>query len=64
MATVALTDITREVEVAIDAPTISLTPTAETKLRDLLASRNIPNHGLRVFVAGGGCSGSAIWHGL
>ncbi len=36
---------------------MTLTTLAETKLRDLLQSRNIPNHGLRVFVAGGGCSG-------
>jgi iron-sulfur cluster assembly accessory protein len=53
-----LTDLTTpETEIAIDAPAMSLSPTAETKLRDLMASRNIPNHGLRVFVQGGGCSG-------
>lgn len=57
MATVALTDITKEMDTQLDVAAISLTPMAEIKLRDLLASRNIPNHGLRVFVAGGGCSG-------
>jgi iron-sulfur cluster assembly accessory protein len=55
MATVALTDLSTpetQVETAI-----SLTPAAEVKLRELLNARNIPSHGLRVFVAGGGCSG-------
>lgn len=58
----ALVDITEEVmtqpDVAVVEETaINLTPTAQTKLGELLAARNIPNHGLRVFVAGGGCSG-------
>jgi iron-sulfur cluster assembly protein len=47
-------------EVAADvaeAPVMTLTPAAEAKLKELLHARNIPNHGLRVFVAGGGCSG-------
>ena len=44
-------------QVAEEAPAMALSPLAETKLRDLLQQRNIPNHGLRVFVAGGGCSG-------
>lgn len=55
MAT-ALVDMTPTMtEVNNEAMTLS--PTAESKLRDLLMARNIPNHGLRVFVAGGGCSG-------
>lgn len=54
MATVQLTQ--NEIEM-VEAPAMTLTPLAEDKLRDLLVSRNIPNHGLRVFVAGGGCSG-------
>jgi iron-sulfur cluster assembly protein len=37
--------------------TITMTPAAQTKLQQLLKERNIPNYGLRVFVAGGGCSG-------
>src|SRR6266542_5849130 len=48
--------------VQVDTPveetvTLSLTPTAEGKLQQLLQERNIPDYGLRVFVAGGGCSG-------
>jgi len=38
-------------------PAMTLTAAAEAKLRELMAQRNIPNYGLRVFVAGGGCSG-------
>ncbi len=41
----------------IETPTLKLTTAAENKLRQLLAERNIPSYGLRVFVAGGGCSG-------
>ena len=36
---------------------ITLLPGAADKIRSLLAERNLTNHGLRVFVAGGGCSG-------
>ena len=59
MALVDLTEtMTMEPEVAVmDMPAMTLTPTAQGKLKDLLTARNIPNHGLRVFVAGGGCSG-------
>ena len=56
MATVQLTKIEPELEM-VEAPAMTLSPLAEGKLRDLLQARNIPNHGLRVFVAGGGCSG-------
>lgn len=38
-------------------PALTLTAAAESKLRQLLTERNIPTYGLRVFVAGGGCSG-------
>ncbi len=38
-------------------PVMTLTAAAEAKLRELMTQRNIPNYGLRVFVAGGGCSG-------
>jgi iron-sulfur cluster assembly accessory protein len=55
MATVALTDLSTP-ETQVEAA-ISLTTSAEGKLRELLNARNIPTHGLRVFVAGGGCSG-------
>lgn len=37
--------------------TINLTDTAVATVRNLLQQKNVPNHGLRVFVAGGGCSG-------
>ena len=36
---------------------ITLLPGAADKIRSLLSERNITEHGLRVFVAGGGCSG-------
>ncbi len=40
-----------------NSPVMTLTAAAEAKLRELMTQRNIPNYGLRVFVAGGGCSG-------
>ena len=39
------------------APVVTLTPTAAVKLQQILLEKNLPDHGLRVFVAGGGCSG-------
>lgn len=36
---------------------ITLLPAAAEKIRSLLTERNLPDHGLRVFVSGGGCSG-------
>jgi iron-sulfur cluster assembly protein len=36
---------------------LSVTPVAAHKIRELLVEREIPDHALRVFVAGGGCSG-------
>lgn len=36
---------------------IQLTDAAVETVRNLLVQKNVPNHGLRVFVAGGGCSG-------
>jgi iron-sulfur cluster assembly accessory protein len=38
-------------------PILQVTPAASRTIGDLLAERDIPNHVLRVFVAGGGCSG-------
>jgi iron-sulfur cluster assembly accessory protein len=46
-----------ELEVAVDTPVLTVTPSAASKIRELLVQRNIPNHALRVFVSGGGCSG-------
>src|SRR5260370_23423442 len=36
---------------------IGMTPTAADKVHELLAQENDPRLGLRIFVAGGGCSG-------
>jgi len=36
---------------------ITMTPTAADKVRDLLTQENDPSLALRIFVAGGGCSG-------
>ena len=45
------------VEVIEVAPAVTLTANAADKLQKILIEKNIPDHGLRVFVAGGGCSG-------
>lgn len=37
--------------------TILVTEKALATVRSLLEEKNVPNYGLRVFVAGGGCSG-------
>lgn len=37
--------------------TIHLTDAAVDTVKNLLAQKEVPNHGLRVFVSGGGCSG-------
>jgi len=60
MATTAvMTDVATDVttDMTAEAVALVLTPSAEGKLRQLLTERNIPTYGLRVFVAGGGCSG-------
>lgn len=41
----------------VETPALTVTPTAAAKIRELLVARNIPDHALRVFVSGGGCSG-------
>ena len=41
----------------VETPELTLTSLAAAKVRSILAERNLPNHGLRVFVSGGGCSG-------
>jgi iron-sulfur cluster assembly protein len=40
-----------------DEAGLTLLPGAAEKIKTLLAERNLTEHGLRVFVAGGGCSG-------
>jgi iron-sulfur cluster assembly accessory protein len=41
----------------VTTPLVALTPVALEKIRTLLAEENDEELGLRVFVAGGGCSG-------
>ncbi|MBN1967239.1 MAG: iron-sulfur cluster insertion protein ErpA [Anaerolineae bacterium] len=38
-------------------PIMTITPAAVAKIKELLLARNLENYALRVFVAGGGCSG-------
>ena len=40
-----------------ETPILSMTRPAADKLQKLLIEKNIATYGLRVFVAGGGCSG-------
>jgi iron-sulfur cluster assembly accessory protein len=42
--------------IQVDTP-ILVTPSAVNTIKTLLEQRQIPNHALRVFVSGGGCSG-------
>jgi iron-sulfur cluster assembly accessory protein len=48
---------TIETEYIETTPLLTVTPAAIDVIRTLLVQRNIPNHALRVFVSGGGCSG-------
>ena len=41
----------------VETSVINMTPAASDKVRELLAQENDPSLALRVFVAGGGCSG-------
>jgi iron-sulfur cluster assembly accessory protein len=41
----------------IETNVINMTPTAVEKVQELLTQENDPSLGLRIFVAGGGCSG-------
>ncbi len=45
------------VDVVTDNTVIDVTPTAVSIIKSLLEQREIPDHALRVFVTGGGCSG-------
>jgi iron-sulfur cluster assembly protein len=44
-------------EVLEQTQTITVTEKALATVRNLLEEKSVPNYGLRVFVAGGGCSG-------
>lgn len=44
-------------QAAVETSIINMTPAAADKVRELLAQENDPSLGLRIFVAGGGCSG-------
>ena len=44
-------------DTAVETNFISMTPAAAGKVRDLLTQENDPTLALRIFVAGGGCSG-------
>ncbi len=55
-----MTTINATEKAAIDpivSDEITLTTSAREHVSKLLAERNMPDHGLRVFVSGGGCSG-------
>ena len=41
----------------VQTETVVLTEAAGAAIRSLLVQKNVPDYGLRVFVAGGGCSG-------
>src|SRR5436309_926201 len=45
------------INVQEETAVLSATPTAVSKIKGLLVERNLTEAGLRVFVAGGGCSG-------
>src|SRR5258708_16107168 len=44
-------------QAAVETSIINMTPTAANKVRELLQQENDLSLGLRIFVAGGGCSG-------
>lgn len=51
------TPVKTETPVLTATPVITATPLAIEKIKDLLAEKNLPEHGLRIFVAGASCSG-------
>lgn len=44
-------------QTGVETNIVGMTPTAVEKVRELLTQENDPSLGLRIFVAGGGCSG-------
>jgi iron-sulfur cluster assembly accessory protein len=57
MATTVTPTATPDVQPAVKAAPISLTPNAVSKVREIMAQQNPVPAGLRVGVVGGGCSG-------
>jgi iron-sulfur cluster assembly accessory protein len=49
--------IEQNLQSAVDTSVITMTTAAAEKVRELLKQENDPTLGLRIFVAGGGCSG-------
>lgn len=47
----------QSIGVISDNAALTVTPAAASIIKNLLEERGIPNHALRVFVTGGGCSG-------
>lgn len=47
----------QSIDILTENAVLTVTPAAVSIIRDLLEQREIPNHALRVFVTGGGCSG-------
>lgn len=47
----------QQVDIFTETPALSVTPAAVSIIKNLLEQRDIPQHALRVFVTGGGCSG-------
>lgn len=50
-------DVIQLDQVATESTTLIITDTAVNTVKNLLVQKNVPDYGLRVFVAGGGCSG-------
>ncbi|HEX2622475.1 MAG TPA: iron-sulfur cluster insertion protein ErpA [Phototrophicaceae bacterium] len=46
-----------QLQVGLEVPVLTVTPAAVNTIRNLMEQRQIPDHALRVFVSGGGCSG-------
>jgi len=53
----ALTDVQTIMPMVEAPPLVTVTNAAANVIRNLLQQKNIPDYALRVFVAGGGCSG-------
>ena len=57
MSDATLNSIATDTSHIVETPVLSVTPTAVEKIKGLMEEKGVTNHGLRVFVAGGGCSG-------